>query len=91
MWGAVVKETRAPSAAPFVVLRRYRADLVDADATRFLRKAATTAIAKLESDTDETNGRNNLRQLRLSLLLRGFAIASRCGRSGGISGRVAGL
>ena len=69
----------------------YREGLVNGNVTRLLRKAATTAIAKLESDTDGTNGRNNMRQLLISLQLRGSAIASRCGRSGRISGRVAGL
>ena len=52
----------------------YRAGLLDGKATRLLRKAVATAIAKLENITVATNGASNRRQLLLSLQLRGSAI-----------------
>ena len=56
------------------------------------RAARTVERArKLETDTVETNETSNRSQLLLSLKLHGFTIESRCKRSGGISGGVAGL
>ncbi len=69
----------------------YRGGLVDGYATRLLRKASATVIAKLEVVTVATRGTKDKRQLLLSLKLRGSAIESRCIKSGGISGGVAGL
>ena len=68
----------------------YRARLADCNATRLLRKAAATAIAKLDTVTVRTKGTFNWRLLLLSLKLQGSAIIdSRCIKSGGISGGVA--
>ena len=69
----------------------YRVGLVDGNASRLLQKAVATAIAKSETFTFATNGTNNGRQLLISLKLRGFTVESRCIKSGGISGGVAGL
>ena len=69
----------------------YRAGLVDGNATRLLRKAVAVDIAKLYTVKVATNGTNNRRQIMLLLKLRGFAIESRCIKSDGISGGVAGL
>ena len=55
----------------------YGAGLVDGNATRLLRKAVAVVIAKLYTVTVATNGSNNMRQLLLSLKLRGSAIESR--------------
>ncbi len=69
----------------------YRVGLLDGKATRLLRKAAATAIAKLEAVTVAINESNNRRQMLLSLKLRGSAIESRCRKTDGISGGVSGL
>ena len=69
----------------------YLASLVDGKSTRLLRKAAATAIAKLETVTVAINGSKNRSQLLLSRKLQGSAIESRCIHRGGISGGVAGL
>ena len=51
-----------------------------------VRKAAATAIAKLETDADGINERSNKRWLLLPLNLRDCAIGSRHIRSGGTLG-----
>ena len=55
----------------------YRACLVDGNATRLLRKAVATAIAKLEMVTVATDVTDNRMYLLLSLKLRGSTIESR--------------
>ena len=68
-----------------------RAGLVYGNATGLLRKSVANPITKLETVTVATNGTNNRRRLLISLKLRGSTIESRCIKSGGISGGVAGL
>ncbi len=57
---------------------------------RILREAVAIAIAELETDTVATSGTSNRRQLLLTLKLQGSDIESRCIKSCGISGGVAG-